>query len=131
MSRLDLADGLRLVHSVGGDGEFGHREHLEFAWAVLDEADDLDDAVRLVSLTIRHLATLDGNPHKYHATITIFWLRFLDGLRKANPDVSSVTQMLVLQPDLGDSRLPEQYWSDLAGSETRRGWVEPDLRTLP
>ncbi len=36
MSRLDLADGVRLIEEVGGDGRFGHKEHLAFGWAEPD-----------------------------------------------------------------------------------------------
>ncbi len=104
---MDLADGLRLLHQTGGGGYFGHAQHLQFAWGVLEDADDADEAARVISLTIRHIATLGGNPAKYHATVTIFWVRFL-----------------------GDARLPDTYWSDLDTEDARTGWVEPDLRPL-
>lgn len=114
-----------------GEEGFGHREHLEFAWAVLDEAADLDDAIRVVSLTIRHLAIAGGTPDKYHETVTIFWLRLLAHLRETHPRVASVGEMIDAYPDLGVSKLPETYWSDLDAEEARQHWVEPDLRPLP
>jgi hypothetical protein len=119
MSRLDLADGLRLLHEASGGEYLGHEAHLRFAWAVLDEADDEEDASRLACLTIRH------------ATVTIFWIRLLQHLRETYPDVSSVAGMLERYPALGDSSLPKRHWSDLDADEARTRWVEPDLIPIP
>lgn len=127
---MDLADGLRLLHQTGGGGYFGHAQHLQFAWGVLEDADDADEAARVISLTIRHIATLGGNPAKYHATVTIFWVRFLGRLRADHPEVRTVAEMIELHPELGDARLPDTYWSDLDTEDARTGWVEPDLRPL-
>lgn len=131
MSRLDLADGLRLLHEASGGEYLGHEAHLRFAWAVLDEADDEEDASRLACLTIRHAAELGGTPTKYHATVTIFWIRLLQHLRETYPDVSSVAGMLERYPALGDSSLPKRHWSDLDADEARTRWVEPDLIPIP
>ena len=131
MSKLDLADGLRLMQQASGGEYFGHVAHLRFAWSVLDEADDAEDAARVVCLTIRHAAELGGNPAKYHATVTIFWIRLLEHLRRMHPYVSSVPEMLKRHPQLGDPSLPERYWSNLDSEETRASWVEPDLIPLP
>lgn len=131
MSSLDLADGLRLMQQAGEGEYFGHEAHLRFAWAVLDEADDRANAERVVCLTIRHAAAIGGNPGKYHATVTMFWVRFLDNLRRAHPDVTSVEQMLAVYPALADQSLPERHWSNLDSDESRAGWVEPDLIPIP
>lgn len=131
MSKLDLADGLRLMQQASRGEYFGHVAHLRFAWSVLDEADDAEDAARVVCLTIRHATDLGGNPAKYHATVTIFWIRLLEALRRTHPDVSSVPEMLERHPPLGDPSLPERHWSNLDSEETRASWVEPDLIPLP
>ncbi len=131
MSSLDLADGLRLLQLAGEGQHFGHRAHLRFAWAVLDEASDVADAERVTCLTIRHAAGIGGNPDKYHATVTIFWVRLLDHLRDAHPDVTSVEQMLDVHPALGDQSLPARHWSNLDSEQSRAAWVEPDLIPFP
>jgi hypothetical protein len=128
---LDLADGLRMMQEAGEGGYFGHEAHLRFAWEVLDEAEDLADAERITCLTIRNAAGIGGNPDKYHATVTIFWVRLLHHLREAHADVTSVEQMLDVYPDLGDQTLPERHWSNLDSAESRSAWVEPDLIPLP
>ena len=131
MSNLDLADGLRMMQQAGEGGYFGHEAHLRFAWTVLDETDDVEDAERVACLTIRHAADIGGNPAKYHATVTMFWIRVLEHLREAHPDVTSVGNMLDVYPPLGDPSLPEKHWSNLDSEETRTSWVEPDLIPLP
>ncbi len=130
MSRLDLADGLRILDATT-TGPLDHRAHFRFAWAVLDEAEDLDDATRVVSLTIRHVADLGGNPGKYHETVTVFWIRLLGHLRETHPDVSDVDQMLERYPAAGDPSLPRRHWSDLDSPQARSTWVEPDLLPIP
>jgi hypothetical protein len=131
VSNLDLADGLRLLHEASGGEYLGHQAHLRFAWSLLDEADDQEDASRVACLTIRHAAEMGGTPAKYHATVTIFWIRLLQHLRDTNPDVSSVSEMLERHPPLGDSTLPERHWSNLDDDEARAHWVEPDLIPIP
>jgi hypothetical protein len=120
-----------MLHAASRGEYLGHEAHLRFAWAVLNEADDGEDAARLACLTIRHAAELGGNPSKYHATVTIFWIRLLEHLREQHPDVSSVGDMLERHPHLGDSSLPERHWSNLDDDEARAHWVEPDLIPIP
>jgi hypothetical protein len=108
-----------------------HKAHLRFAWAVLDEAPDVDDAARVVSLTIRHVAELAGNPGKYHETVTIFWIRLIAHLRETNPDLENVEQLLERYPAAKDPGLAGRHWSDLDNPEARTTWVEPDLIPLP
>lgn len=120
-----------MLHRAGADTAFGHREHLEFAWAVLDEADDVADAERVICLTIRHAATAAGNPDKFHLTMTLFWVRLLERARQSNPGMSALEDALAEFPELADPKLHEQHWSDIDAGGGRSHWVEPDLRPLP
>ncbi|MGA7097623.1 MAG: hypothetical protein WB245_08660 [Acidimicrobiia bacterium] len=131
MGGLDLADGLRLIHQSADQDYFGHHSHLRFAWAVLDEASDVDEAERVVTNTIRHVTELHGNPAKYHHTVTVFWIHLLDHLRQTHPDVTDLDEMIEVYPDLGDPTLPNRHWSDLDTEQAKRTWVEPDLIPLP
>ena len=130
MSRLDLADGLRMLDATRGD-YLDHQAHLRFAWAVLDEADDIDDAVRVVSLTVRHVSELGGNPGKYHETVTVFWIRLMAHLRETYPELENVEQMVERYPAALDPGLPNRHWSDLDSPQAKTSWVEPDLIPLP
>lgn len=130
MNQLDLADGLRMLEATRGE-YLDHKAHLRFAWAVLDEAEDVDDAVRVVSLTIRHVAELGGNPAKYHETVTVFWIRLMAHLRDTYPDLENVEQLAERYPAALDPGLPTRHWSNLDTPEARTIWVEPDLIQLP
>ncbi|MEX2251928.1 MAG: hypothetical protein WD895_07625 [Acidimicrobiia bacterium] len=130
MNRFDLADGLRMLDATRGD-YLDHKAHLRFAWAVLDEAEDVDDAAGVVSLTIRHVAELGGNPNKYHETVTVFWIRLIAHLRETYPDLENVEQMVERYPAALDPGLPGRHWSDLDSPEARATWIEPDLIPLP
>lgn len=131
MTALDLGDGLRLVHEVKSDSHFGHESHLRLAWALLNEATDVEEAGQIACLTIRHVAELAGTPQKYNCTMTLFWTRMLDAARQANPDVHTLESLLDSSPELRDPGLPGRYWSDLNSDEARSRWVEPDLAPMP
>lgn len=131
MSKLDLADGLRMMHLAGSDEGFGHTEHLTFAWLALEEADTVEDAIALVSLTIRHAAALAGNPGKFHLTMTVFWVRILEHVRTEHPQIISIENAIEAFPDLADPTLHRRHWSDISFGRARREWVEPDLEPLP
>jgi len=130
VNRLDLADGLRMLDATRGEF-LDHRAHLRFAWAVLDEADDVDDAIRVVSLTIRHMTELEGNPSKYHETVTGFWIRLMAHLRETYPDPKNVEQLVERYPAVLDPSLANRHWSNLDSAEARTAWVEPNLIQLP
>ena len=74
---------------------------------------------------------IGGSPGKYHATVTLFWIRLLDNLRRTYPSVTSVDAMIEKYPPLGDPNLPRQHWSNLESDEARAHWVEPDLNPIP
>ena len=130
MTKLDLADGLRLIHGVRTEGGFGHLAHLEFAWALLDEAADVEEAERVASMTIRHAAELAGTPEKYHCTVTLFWIRLLAHVKTSYPEARTLDAVMQVAPELADPDLPNRYWSNLDG-EAKQHWVEPDLRPMP
>jgi hypothetical protein len=70
----------------------------------------------------------------YHETITRFYVatiaRFLESVDRTR-SLDDLADEVVER--FGDRELPLRYWSrDLLFSvEARRGWVEPDLRSLP
>lgn len=131
MSRLDLADGLRMLHLAGSDQGFGHTEHLAFAWLALDETENVAEAIDLVSMTIRHAAALAGNPGKFHVTMTVFWVKILEHVREEHPEVVSVEEAIAVYPDLSDPALHRRHWSDIDDDRARQQWVEPDLAPMP
>lgn len=131
MTALDLGDGLRLFNREAPSDRFDHEAHLRFAWAVLDEAGDAEEAGRVACLTIRHLAELAGAPDRYHCTMTLFWTKLLDRVRRTDSSAGTLEAALDAHPELRNSRLPDRYWSDIYTDEAREHWVEPDLLPMP
>jgi len=131
VSSLDLADGMRLLHAAGSEGRFGHPEPLAFAWMLLDQAENVDEAIRVALRTIRHVAEAAGNPGKFHATVTVFWLRLVDHIRHVNAGLGSIQDAILNFPDLADPDLPGRYFSSLDSDAARKGWIEPDLEPMP
>lgn len=85
----------------------------------------------MACLTIRHVTEMGGTPSKYHATVTMFWIRMLHHFRVLTPEASSVEELIELHPSLADPELPRRHWSDLDSDVARVSWVEPDLTPLP
>lgn len=130
MTQLDLSDGLRLLNEVAGEERFGHKEHLRFAWSLLDVAPTTAEAEHVASITIRHSAESGGNPDKYICTVTLFWIRVLAHIRSDHPRIG-LEESFVVFPSLVDPHLPPRHWSDVNDAVAKREWVEPDLIPVP
>jgi hypothetical protein len=66
----------------------------------------------------------------YHETITIAWIKLLDGLRREAGEVGRAEfARLAVERFAGDKEVFRRYYDfDLVGSvEARRSWVEPTL----
>lgn len=70
----------------------------------------------------------------YHETITVMWIRLLDGLwQESRPmERASFARLAVERFEPMRAVFREYYGFDLVSStEARLGWVEPDLKALP
>jgi hypothetical protein len=70
----------------------------------------------------------------YHETITVMWIRLLDGLSAENPGLARGEFAALAVEYFGSRRdiFREYYGFDLvASTEARLGWVEPTLKPLP
>jgi hypothetical protein len=110
---------------------FDHRQHVKFAWTVLEEL-PLPEATEVVSSEIREFAALHA-PGKYHETLTQFWVRLVAHTREHRGVNAQFDEHLARFPILMDSGAQTSHysstvlWSPLARSE----FVEPDLLPLP
>jgi len=69
----------------------------------------------------------------YHETITVMWIKLLDGLRRESGVMERAAfAALAVERFLGRRDIFREYYDfDLVGSkEARLGWVEPTLRGL-
>lgn len=116
--------------------EWTHQAHLQVGlWHVLEHGPD--EALRLLRERIRAYNEATGGVNSddsgYHETITRFYVRriaqFLSRREHAAP-IDRLAEELIAE--LGDQRLLQKFYSRerLESVAARRGWVEPDLRSL-
>jgi len=111
---------------------FHHLSHLHVAWVYLCESDSTDVAAEKMRATLRRFAAVQGQPHKYHDTITLFWVRLLGALRDRN-SAETLDEVVHAHPELLEKNFPLSYYSPkrLFSDHARKSWVDPDLKPLP
>jgi len=82
--------------------EFGHREHVRLAFAMLARAEFGDAALRYRA-ALKRFAEHAGVPGKYHETITWAYLALVQERMHEHPCETS-EELLALCPDLLDHR---------------------------
>jgi hypothetical protein len=123
---------LEILHRIiATRGGFGHREHLELAWACLQRY-DTDAAHDAVRTAVRHLARRHGMPDRYHETITRSWVHVV-ALHRALDPGDSFDAFIAAHPALLTKDLLSRHYSAplLHGGAARTQWAEPDLRAFP
>jgi hypothetical protein len=110
---------------------FGHLSHLQVAWVYLSESSGVEEAAAKMRETLRRFTAAVGKPEKYHETITLFWVRFLAGMRATGSN-ESLEHIIQANPRLLEKDLPLVYYSSerLFSDKARSSWVEPDLKPL-
>jgi hypothetical protein len=116
---------------VTARGGFGHREHLELAWHLLQRYPLAEASLAMVA-AIQHVARTHGAERKYHETMTRAWLHFV-AVHAQRWGADSFEQFLERNADLLDSELIGHFYSrDLILSDRARvAWIDPDRRRLP
>jgi hypothetical protein len=72
---------------------FDHRQHVKFAWSVLEEL-SLAEAMEVVRSEIREFAAINA-PGKYHETLTQFWVHLVAHTRSRGEVNSDFEEHLV------------------------------------
>jgi hypothetical protein len=117
-----------ILRSRGG---FGHREHLELAWAYLAN-NSIEGARRRMASAIRHVSDIHGAPDRYHDTITRSWV-ILVATHRSRDTVATFDQFIARFPALLDRHLLDHHYSAelIRSAAARAHWTIPDLRPLP
>jgi hypothetical protein len=124
--------GREVLHEIiARAGGFGHREHLELAWRLLDLLGPDREKPTMVA-AIREVAAAHGAADRYHETITMTWLHLVELHRRAD-EHATFTGFLEANEGLLDSRLPERHYSRrlLESADGRTQWMAADLLPLP
>jgi hypothetical protein len=128
-----LTDGafLREVETGSIEG-FGHRDHLRLAFLAARHGRTLDDVVERCRRGICAVATAQGVPGKYHATITVAWASIMRAVASSLP-AATFDELIAQHPELLETGYLGRYYSRelLLGEEARMRFVEPDRASLP
>jgi hypothetical protein len=125
-------DGHHVLEQILAAGRgFGHREHVELAWRLLD-GEGLEAARVSAEAALRRVATLHGAPERYHRTLTWAWLELVAAHRDGSA-TSSFESFITANPRLLERDLLSHHYSAvLLWSERARAcWVLPDKAPLP
>ena len=112
--------------------EFGHREHLRLAFALVRQH-GLGVALVRARAILRHLAAAHGQPERFHLTLTDAWVRAVAHHLDVDPAVSGFDSLLerfpqLLRQDLlGAHYSPELLWSRAARVHS----LPPDRQPIP
>lgn len=113
---------------------FDHARHLAVALVLLRRLDDEGAALERVRAGLaRYLAAHGVDPHKYHETVTAFWVRRVRAfVERAGRGRSLAELANGLTRECADSRLVYDYYSRalMETEEARTRWVDPDLKAL-
>ncbi len=118
--------------------EWTHEAHLAATTYLVLSHPELDLDVELPGIISRYNESVGGvnsDSEGYHDTITRAYLRgirlFLDEVNASRP-IHELVNELLMSP-MGRRDWPLRFWSKerLMSVEARRGWVKPDLRTMP
>lgn len=107
-------------------GEFGHRDHLQVAFELLDRHDFLESCA-IYGSTIDRMARSAGAPEKYNATITIALLSLIAERREAMAQ-ADFAAFLANNPDLLNKDLLAAWYSGerLGSAQARAQFLMPD-----
>lgn len=111
-------------------GGFGHREHVRLAWLYL-QREPLLPALARFSGGLRRFAALQGQPEKYHETITWAFFLLIHERRSRSEGAQGFEDFVAANADLmswKDGALRRYYSPETLDSElARRVFVFPDL----
>jgi len=112
-----------------------HKTHLRVAWILL-ERHGLDEATRRMRSGIRKLNDANGIVDRidsgYHETLTVAWLRIVDGTRRAYGTEADSATFVETHTQLHSKVLLRLFYTRdrIMSAEAKAHFVEPDLALL-
>ena len=111
--------------------KFKHLDHVRLAWIYL-QRHSYQEAESRMQVAIACFASHHGAERKYHATITIAWMRLLSVATHQTPH-STFPEFAAAHPWIADKNALSVYYSEqtLCSDDARQTWIPPDLRPFP
>jgi hypothetical protein len=111
---------------------FHHVDHLRLTWLYL-RRDGPELGADHVIDGIRHFAAIHGAADRFHLTQTRFWIRLVQHLMEAFPNIERFEDLLAAFPLVLDKAIVYRHYSPthLASPIARHACGVPDLLPLP
>lgn len=112
---------------------FDHLDHLRLAFCAPRSTGGSPDSIAgLCRAVIKRMAARDGEPDKFHETITMAWSTLLAHHVARAPE-QGFAELLAAEPGIARKGFLFTYYTRdlLLSDEARAGWVAPDLAPLP
>jgi hypothetical protein len=112
--------------------QFRHADHIRLGWIYIRRY-DYEVAEQRMRQSIQRFAHNLGAGHKYHETITIFWMRLVNTAVQLSPSMDNFLEFARAHGWLLDKEAGFEFYSrsHLMSDMARKIWVEPDLKPLP
>lgn len=113
--------------------EFDHAAHVRLAYAYLCGSDVETAVARMKQALLAFLAHIGAGEGKYHETITRAWVMAVAHFMAEGPPCESAVVFSAAHPQLLDSKIMLTHYSAqvLFSPEARRGFVGPDIQSIP
>jgi hypothetical protein len=107
--------------------EFHHADHVRLTILYLDRHGRAE-ALRRLEEGLLRLAGSDGQPERFHVTLTRAWLELICAARTAHPDAPDAPSLVAACPWLLDKDVLLRFYSRecLHSEPARTRWVPPD-----
>lgn len=116
-----------------GSGEFRHREHLMVILWYLSKFSVPEATRRMREGLYKFLEHHGHGRHRYHETITLFWVKKVNSLLESKRKPRSLAGIANEVIEVcGEANFIFAYYSQqlIDSAAAREGWTEPDLRRL-
>ena len=112
--------------------QFRHADHIRLAWIYLRQY-DYTVAEERMRRGIHRFACHVGATHKYHATITIAWMRLVSVAFQLSSRIDDFGAFVHAHAWLLNKDTLFEFYSRalLMSDAARASWVEPDLKPIP
>lgn len=113
---------------------FDHAAHVRLAYIYLCDDEGIEAAAeRMKTSLLRFLGHLGIGEVKYHETITRAWIAAVAYFMAQEEDYDSASAFISRHPRLLDSKIMLRHYSAqvLYSPQARRGFVEPDIESIP
>jgi len=100
---------------------FHHLDHVRLAWLYL-RRDGPEAGAQEVIEGIKHFAAVHGAADRFHESLTRFWVRLVQHLIEAFPQVERFDELVTCYPALADKRLAYRHYrpETLASAAARK-----------